>query len=76
MICYFPHYAQVLHAFDEFYSNGGRAEPMKKANENRFFMAQVLHAFDEFYSNGGRAEPTKESFVGISFVAERPTVLL
>lgn len=34
------------------------------------------HAFDENCSNGGRAEPTKEAFVGISFVAERPTELL
>ncbi len=29
------------HAFDEIRSNGGRAEPVKKANENRFFMAHV-----------------------------------
>ncbi len=48
---------------------------MKKANENRFFMAQVHHGFDDNCSNGGRAEPTKEAFVGISFVAERPTEL-
>jgi len=29
---------------------------MKKANENRFFMAQVHHGLDEIDSNGGRAE--------------------
>jgi len=48
---------------------------MKKANQNRFFMAQVHHGVDEICSNGGRAEPTKEAFVGISFVAKRPTEL-
>jgi hypothetical protein len=29
---------------------------MKKANENRFFMAQVNHGLGEIGSNGGRAE--------------------
>ena len=36
-------------------------------------MAQVHHGFGEIISNGGRAEPKKEAFVGISFVAKRPT---
>ena len=35
---------------------GGRAEPMKKTIENRFFMAQVHHGLCEIGSNGGRAE--------------------
>ena len=34
----------------------GRAEPMKKANGNRFFVAQVHHGIDTICSNGGRAE--------------------
>ena len=48
-------------------SNGGRAEPMKKANENRFFMAQVHHGVDEICSNGGRAEQSSK-VVGFGFV--------
>ena len=47
--------------------SGGRAEPMKKANENRFFMAQVHHGLDEICSNGGRAEQSTKMF-GIDFV--------
>jgi hypothetical protein len=35
---------------------------MKKANENRFFMAQVHHGLGEIGSNGGRAELTKNLF--------------
>ena len=61
------------HAFDEIRSNGGRAEQSTKVIGIEFVDAQVHHGFDENYSNGGRAEPTKEAFVGISFVAERPT---
>jgi len=56
--------------------SGGRAEPMKKANKNRFFMAQVHHAFNEICSNGGRAEQSTKVF-GIEFVdAHGPTGLL
>ena len=51
----------------------GRVEPMKKANQIRFFMAQVHHGVDEICSNGGRAEPTKEAFDSISFAAKRAT---
>ena len=49
---------------------------MKKANENRFFMAQVHHGLDEIYSNGGRAEQST-NVSGIDFVdAHGPTGLL
>ena len=33
-------------------SNGGRAEPMKKAKRNVFFMAQVHYGIDTICSNG------------------------
>ena len=45
----------------------GRAEPMKKVNENRFFMAQVHHEVDEICSNGGRAEQSTK-VIGFGFV--------
>ncbi|MDC0625964.1 hypothetical protein OAO46_01445 [Candidatus Poseidonia alphae] len=48
--------AQVQHGFNKIISNGGRAEPMKKAKINVFFMAQVQHGFNKIISNGGRAE--------------------
>ena len=38
------------------YTESGRAEPMKKAKINVFFMAQVQHGFNKIISNGGRAE--------------------
>ncbi len=39
--------AHSHHGIDRIYSNGGRAEPMKKAKRNVFFMAQVHHGVDD-----------------------------
>ncbi len=40
---------------------------MKKANQDRFFMAQVHHEVDEICSNGGRAEQSTK-VIGFGFV--------
>ena len=40
---------------------------MKKANQNRFFMAHNHHGVDLIYSNGGRAEQSRKVF-GIEFL--------
>ena len=76
MICSLPSSFNNAFVCRKIYANGVRAEPMKKANENRFFMAQVHHGFDEICSNGGRAEQSTKMF-GIDFVdAHGPTELL
>ena len=54
MICSLPSSFNNAFVCRKIYANGVRAEPMKKANENRFFMAQVHHGFDDNCSNGGR----------------------
>ena len=40
---------------------------MKKANQDRFFMAQVHHTIDTICSNGGRAEQSTK-VIGFGFV--------
>ena len=41
MICSLPSSFNNAFVCRKIYANGVRAEPMKKANENRFFMAHV-----------------------------------